>query len=58
MTIAEGIVKLMQTSEEELLKMGESGRKYVAKNHDLQALGEKLEQALVATVNDFKSDLR
>ena len=57
-TIAEGIVKLMQTSEEELLKMGESGRKYVAKNHDLQALGEKLEQALVATVNDFKSDLR
>ena len=45
-SLAEGVVKLMQTSVEERRQMGLNGRRYVEEKHDLSVLGKVLEKAL------------
>lgn len=44
--LADGVVRLMQTSLEERKQMGLNGRAYVERNHDLAKLGSVLEQAV------------
>jgi len=45
--LADGVVKLMQTSLEERRQMGLNGRKYVENRHDLAKLGAVLEKACI-----------
>ena len=45
-SLAEGVVKLMQTPVEARRQMGLNGRRYVEEKHDLSVLGKVLEQAL------------
>ena len=44
--VAEAIINLYKMSEEERLKMGENGRKYVKEYHDIPVLVDKLEKVI------------
>ena len=44
--VAEAIINLYKMSEEERLKMGENGRKYVQEYHDIPVLVDKLEKVI------------
>ncbi|WAM34184.1 glycosyltransferase family 4 protein [Caldicellulosiruptor morganii] len=43
---AEGIIKLYEMSEDERKRMGQKGREYVEKYHDIKKLADRLEQII------------